>query len=250
MNDLFCVVSQDAPESIITKLNGIFGDVIELPPDNDLAPPVQCHPDMIFTVVCGKMFLSKKYYDINCDIVNHISTLGGWELVLSEGPRGQKYPNDVAFNVALTRDINGQPCLLGHENAVNPQLIEWAKMNGINFIPQKQGYAGCSCLTTDAGVLTFDRGISVTLERNHIPHVCLKNGGISLPGYNEGFLGGASGFFENTIYILGNADTLPCSEELKQFALSSEYKVCSVSMDNVIDCGGLKIYRKSNGEIQ
>ena len=77
MTPSFCVISQEVPEEMRENLRQSFDDVIPLPPDDELAAPVACHPDMIFAVLDGCMFLSARYYARNTAGIDRIASLGG-----------------------------------------------------------------------------------------------------------------------------------------------------------------------------
>lgn len=229
----FCVISRDVPTDIRDNLEKTFDDVILLPPDDTIAEPVSCHPDMIFAVLDGHLFLHESYYSANRDVVSKIASLGGFTVCTSDSIRTPRYPNDVAFNIALWRDT-----VICRHDVTCPALLDFAKGRGYRVIPVKQGYAGCSCLVTEDAVLTFDSGIAGVLQRNDIPCVLLEGGGVSLPGYDCGFIGGAGGACDNVIYLFGNADTLPCAEKLYGVG----YSVVSLSPSPVVDYGGIKIF--------
>lgn len=224
------------PDEIQAKLAKTFDEAIPLPPDEDLAGPVQCHPDMIFAVLAGRMFLSERYFHAHPTTVERIAQLGGFALYLLNDVRNARYPHDVAFNIVVWHDT-----LICRPDVTCPALLDHAKARGYRVIPVKQGYTGCSCLVTEHAVLTFDRGIAKTLVRENVPCVLLDEGGISLPGYNCGFLGGAGGYHDGTIYICGNSATLPCSNQLN----STGYRVISLLNSPVIDYGGIKIFEKT-----
>ena len=237
MNDAFCVISQEVPLSMQEELHRQFRDVILLPPDNDLAPPVRCHPDMIFAVLDGRMFLSRRYCEAYPAIVSCIARLGGFSLHPTDDIRTDRYPHDTAFNV-IVRDSD--KTVICRPASACPALLTLAKERSFRVIPVRQGYAACSCLVTDRTVLTFDRGIVKTLEREQVPCVLLEEGGISLPGYDCGFPGGACGFYADTIYVYGNADTLPCAARLH----STGCRIHSLSGNPVTDYGGIRIFKK------
>lgn len=231
----FCVVSQEMPEEMRTRLGQRFGEVIPLPPDPDLAEPVQCHPDMIFAVLNGQMFVSGRYSALYPAVVGRIADLGGFGIVPTDDVRNARYPHDVGFNIAVWRD-----CVICNPSVTSPALLDHAKQSGYRIVPVKQGYTGCSCLVTDDAVHTFDRGIVKSLRREDIPCVLLEEGGISLPGYDCGFLGGACGYHDGTIVVCGNADLLPCAA-----ALHNAGSVFSLSDTPVTDYGGIKIYQRN-----
>ncbi|MGN1346306.1 MAG: DUF6873 family GME fold protein [Eubacteriales bacterium] len=238
-DDRFCVVSVAVPEAVRKNLHKIFGEVLFLPPDPSLAEPVRSHPDMIFSVLQNRMFLPQTYYDAHTALLERLARLGGFSLHPCEEPRGSVYPMDVGFNAAV-----GQDFLLCRPDAVSPSLLACAAAHGYRVIPVKQGYAACSCLVTDAAVLTFDCGIAKVLEHEEIPHLLLKSGGISLPGYDCGFLGGASGFFDGTIYLYGNTVGLRSRDVLERFVRANGYRMVSLYDGPVTDYGGIKIFKK------
>lgn len=229
----FCVISGETPPQIRDRLSREFDEVIPLPPDNTVSAPVSCHPDMIFAVLDDRLFVHESYYAANSDVVSKIASLGGFTVCTSDGVRTPHYPNDVAFNVALWRDT-----VICRHDVTCPQLLEYANMHGYRVVSVKQGYAGCSCLVTDEAVLTFDCGIARVLESENISCVLMEGGGVSLPGYDCGFLGGAGGYYNKTIYIFGNADTLPCGKKLCEFG----QRTVSLSSSPVVDYGGIKIF--------
>lgn len=235
MTEYFCVISGEMPPEMQTNLRKFFAEVIPLPPDVDLAGPVQCHPDMIFAVLSNRLYISARYFRENSSVIGRIAQLGGFDVHPADIVRNERYPNDVAFNAAVWRNV-----LICRPDAVCAALLDFAKERGYRTVPVKQGYTGCSCLVTDDAVLTFDRGIAKSLDSAEIPCVRLNEGGITLPGYGCGFLGGAGGYHDGTVYLCGNADTLPCAEDIRRNGCS----IVSLSENPVTDCGGIKIFKK------
>ena len=217
------------------ELERHFSDVILLPSDEDLAGPLQCHPDMIFSVLDQHLFLSHRYYETHSAVIDRIAHLGGFTLHPSEVHRNACYPNDVAFNIAVWHD-----CVIGRTDVLCPALLDFAETHGFRTVHVRQGYSGCSCLVTDRAVLTFDRGIANTLKREKIPCVLLESGGIALPGYDCGFPGGASGFYDGTVYLFGNTAALPCAARLNAAAR----RIVCLSDGPVTDYGGIRIFKK------
>lgn len=223
------------PAEMQRNLKKIFPEVIPLPPDPDLSEPVRCHPDMIFAALSGRLYVSARYFREHPDVIGQIASLGGFDVHPEDIARSPRYPHDVAFNIAVWRD-----CVICRPDAVCPSLLDFAQKCGYRIVPVKQGYTGCSCLLTDSAVLTFDRGIAKSLERAEIPYVLLPEGGISLPGCNCGFPGGASGYLDGTVFLCGSADTLPCADEIRRLG----NRIHSLSGDPVTDYGGIRIFRK------
>ena len=231
----FCVVSQEMPEEMQRRLGQRFGEVIALPPDPDLAEPVQYHPDMIFAVLNRRMFVSGCYSALFPEVVGRICDLGGFDLVPVSDRRNARYPHDVGFNIAVWHDW-----VICNPSVTSPALLAHAEQSGYRILPVKQGYTGCSCLVTDRAVYTFDRGIVKKLQNQGIPCHLLEEGGIALPGYNCGFLGGACGCYDGTIVVCGNTDLLPCAA-----SLYASGPVFSLSNNPVTDYGGIKLYQRN-----
>ncbi len=222
----FGVVSGEMPREMQSALLEFTDEVIPLPPDDDLAEPVRCHPDMVFAVLCGRLFVHRRYIQKYPTTIEKICTLGRFDLTVTDDVRDARYPNDVGFNVAVW----GQN-LLCRPDVTSPALLDHATASGYRIVPLKQGYAGCSCLSTDKAVYTLDWGIAKSLEKAGIPCVLL-DGEIVLPGYNAGFLGGATGYTDGRIFLCGRAfPGLP-------------HPVHPLADVPVTDYGGIKIYRK------
>lgn len=230
----FCVVSSEVGREVTERLHETFSKVFFLPPDPSIATPVGTHPDMLLSELDGLLFLPRSYYMTNTELIESIADMGGLTVCPIEVERRAIYPYDVSFNVAVWRDN-----VICRTSSTCPELLSAANERGYRIVSVKQGYAGCSCLVTDEAVLTFDRGIEETLTRHGIPCVLADGGGVALPGYDCGFLGGAGGFFDGDIYIFGNADTLPCAHVLHRYG-----RVISLSTSAVTDRGGIKIFKK------
>ncbi|MBQ8511458.1 MAG: hypothetical protein IJ497_02485 [Clostridia bacterium] len=232
----FCVCSSLIPKEAEVTLAQRYR-VVKLPPDSTLDTPIQCHPDSIFAVIGDELIVPRQYYTAHPDVMAEIASLGGFRLTLSDAPRGSVYPSDCGMNAAVGRDF-----LICHPNAAAPELLDAAGRAGLRIVPVRQGYAGCSCLVTDAAVLTFDAGIARTLEKTGIPSLLLTPGGVELPGYACGFFGGACGFHDGVISVCGDVSSLPCRNALEDFARSCGYVIRSLASGPVTDVGGIRFY--------
>lgn len=233
-----CLCSSLLSEEAIGTLRQRFRMIL-MPPDNALPEPIRCHPDSIFAMVGNRLIFSRSYADAYPGTVEEIVRFSGLRLILSDAPRGSVYPLDAALNAASGGDF-----LLCRTDTAAPEILSAAEQQNLTIVPVRQGYAGCACLITDRAVLTFDSGIARVLEARKIPCVLLASGGISLPGYDCGFFGGACGFFDNTVFINGDPKTLPCFPQLREFAQASGYSILPLCQSPVTDCGGIRIFDK------
>jgi hypothetical protein len=67
----------------------------------------------------------------------------------------------------------------------------------------------------------------------------IREGGISLPPYAHGFIGGASGCFGGTVYFYGDLHTHPDGAAMEDFIGAAGFFAKSLSKEPLIDLGGM-----------
>lgn len=196
---------------------------------------VSAHPDMLFFCGFGQLFCHKEYYAENAALIDQIRELYHAELVLSDEPTGKKYPLDVLFNA----------CIVGNRIICNPKtvskmILSVASSFGLEMISVPQGYTKCSiCAVSDNALITADRAIAEACEKVGIDVLKVSEGHVSLPPYNFGFIGGASGAFESAVYFCGSVDKHPDGEAIKDFCKKHDKTPVSLSDDLLQDVGSL-----------
>lgn len=233
-HDFFAVISEEASSSEIRSLKSEF-EVYTLPPDTDIAFPVRSHPDMIMCIIDGHLILSEKYYLLNKPLIDEIASRGGLTVVPSGARRYSKYPYDVGFNVTLHRDK-----LICNPKYTAPEILAIAEKNGISVIPVSQGYAGCSCLSSNDFVITSDIGIHGKLVDYGIESLFVSNKGISLPGYDVGLIGGCGGICQSTVYLYGDIKGMELESPLTDYIKKKGYKMSHLPDSSLTDRGGIK----------
>lgn len=235
MKNKICLVSCEMPKEMQDYLSREYC-VISLPADPLLDSPVASHPDMILSVIGRNLILPRSYVDANRELINQILAESGYSVILSDAPRSKRYPADVGMNVAVGKDY-----IICRADSTATEVFEVAKAAGKDIISVKQGYAGCSCIVTDAAVLTSDAGIHKTLIERGLESFYVDKSGISLPGYDVGFIGGCGGYHDGTLYFFGSLNSIACGNSVKEFAKSHGYKIRELSGDKLTDYGGMKI---------
>ncbi len=229
-----CLCSSLLPREGIKRLEEEF-DVIPLPPDENLASPVRCHPDMLCAVMDGVLYFHESYLARYPALAQVLCQQKGLILKAAEGPRAPLYPEDVALNALVLP--GALVCLPAH---TSPHLLTDAEGSGRKILKVKQGYAACSSLATPNGVLTSDPGIHRTLTTVGIRCTLMKSEGIRLPGYDIGFIGGCGGIYGSTLYLFGQADSVPDGEKIYAFAKEQGLTLCPLWNGPLTDYGGLK----------
>jgi hypothetical protein len=124
-------------------------------------------------------------------------------------------------------------------DSVSHAIPEFAKEHGYEIIHTNQGYPTCSVLTFGSSAITADAGLADLLEKNGIRVTLIKSGGISLPPYEYGFIGGASGVVGNKVYFFGNLDLHPDAEIIRRAIEGEGYTAISLSDEELGDFGGI-----------
>lgn len=234
-----CLCSSELPPEMLLKLRGQYR-VISLPPDKTLATPVQCHPDMICAVIDNTVFFPRTYAEAYPGVIDEIAVCTGLDIILTDGPRSPRYPEDVSLNVTVLP--GAVVCRIA---SAAPELLGYAEKSGRKIIPVKQGYAGCSCIVSGNAVLTSDAGMHRTLTHYGIDCAFVQNSGIHLPGYNVGFIGGCGGVHDSgtgsrSLYLTGSPDSVVGGTSIRDFAARHDLTLLPLAETALTDYGGLK----------
>ena len=125
-------------------------------------------------------------------------------------------------------------------------LIAAAKRSGLEIVSVKQGYPACTVLKlSDEAAITADRGMAEALRAEGIRVYLIENGGISLPPYEFGFIGGASGVFGGAVYFLGDASRHPSWEIISDAIEKEGLRAVMLGRCELLDLGGI-IFAESN----
>ncbi|MBQ3404894.1 MAG: hypothetical protein IJG63_05715 [Oscillospiraceae bacterium] len=146
------------------------------------------------------------------------------------------YPACVPFN-AVCLDSFFIHCL----KYTDPGLLKAAKDMGLEPVNVNQGYTKCSCVVVDgSSVISADRGIKAALDRlPGISCLLIRPGFVELPGYDCGFLGGASGRVGDELIFNGNLSAHPDREEIYAFAESRGLRIKYFSDYPLTDVGSI-----------
>lgn len=233
-----CVISQNVPAYMIHKLERHF-DVVKLPPDTSIAPPVSSHPDMLLSLIGSRLIFPKSYYSDYPSVIDKIISECGFDPIPSDAVRSAEYPFDVSLNATVVDNF-----VICRESSSAHELLSAARELGYPIVNVRQGYAGCSCIVAGDVLITSDNGIATASEKLGIESLYVSNKGISLPEYDVGFIGGCGGFYNGTLYFLGNIDSVECSDTIRKFASEKGITIVCLSDSQLTDYGGIKFFTK------
>ena len=168
-----------------------------------VAAPVSDHPDMF---LC-RLGIGAEARVVSClDRVKDSISANGL-------PISAEYPLDIAYNAACTGSF-----FIHNLRYTAPELKQAALDLGCAMIDVRQGYAKCSTVIVDErSIITYDRGIGEACKAAGMDVLLVFPGHVLLPGYNTGFIGGASGRIGDTVVFNGDLSSHPDFEEMTRF---------------------------------
>lgn len=184
-----------------------------------LSMPLAAHPDVRAITVGGVTFSAGK-------------TAAWLGCTDTQESFGSLYPQDVLFNGFVLGNR-----LFCNTKAFSPAVQTHALQSGMETVHVRQGYAGCSTLVLgDRQIITADRGIAEA-AKPFCKVLLISEGGILLPPYKYGFIGGASFVLNGTVYFFGDPDTHKDAASIKACIEKNGYKAVSLSNEPLRDCG-------------
>ncbi len=221
-------------------LGRYFADVILLPPFCRLSEPVASHPDMLLARVGQTSVMPASYAESFPGIAEAIAGL--CTLRLGQTVPASPYPGDVAYNVLC---YGGR--LYCRTDVLDGTAAISAAEQGISLCHVRQGYAGCCALSCGDFVMTADPSLQKALMSAGASVVPLRLGGIHLPGYDCGFIGGASGYCAGTAIFFGDPETHPDAALIRRTLDAKEIDCLALSGDTLTDFGGIICFPKKTG---
>lgn len=133
----------------------------------------------------------------------------------------ETYPYDIPWNAACTGRY-----FIHNLRYTAPQLLHAARESGCVMIDVRQGYAKCSTVIVDEdSVITYDRGIAGSCLAAGMNVLTVRPGHVLLPGYDTGFIGGASGRVGDTVIFNGDLSSHPDFDRIVNFISSCGLRI-------------------------
>ncbi len=230
------LVGEDAPRDVLAALFSLGFELCVLPCHTRLAVPVASHADMLFFNADGKIFCPREYIKGKKELKKQLA-LRGYKVISCRTRLAERYPDDIAFNFATlgTR-------VVGRADKMAKRMSKYLQKHGFELINVKQGYAKCSTVVLgESAAITADKHIAKAMQESGADVLKILNSqsAVKLEGYDYGFLGGACGVFESTVYFTGSLDQHPNGAEIKTFCQSHGFDIISLSQNQLTDIGGI-----------
>ena len=189
-------LADDADPRLLEFFRSLGHDIRRVRTEGVVAPPLSCHPDM---------FMCRLGY---ADDAPLISCLDAEDKGLSP-----EYPRDIAYNAACTGRY-----FIHNLKHTAPALLRAAESAGMTMVDVRQGYSKCSTVIVDENsIITYDLGLAKACEAAGLDVLTVSPGHVALPGYDTGFIGGASGRVGDTVYFNGDLEAHPDFDRIREF---------------------------------
>ncbi len=196
----------------------------DAPVHPNLPNSISHHPDLVAFHLGGNRLLV-------ADEIAHKWSIPDVE-IYSGKSLSPNYPNDIAFDACLLGDA-----LFCLAKATDPQILQIAN----HIYDCKQGYAKCSIVVVqEDAAITEDVGLARTLKQAEKDVLLISPGGVSLPDYDRGFIGGACGkLAPDILAFFGRIENHPDYDAISKFCQKHGVQAISLSNDNLVDFGSL-----------
>lgn len=214
-----CRIQKEALQALCT-----YGHVPLLcPPHPALESAVASHPDMLL-------------FPTDQGILSHADySIEGVSLIPIGAAVRSPYPHDVLLNAAVVGEW-----LVCRPDAVAEEILLYAKEKGIRTLPVRQGYAKCNlCIVSKRAAITEDASIAKALMDKGVDVLQVRPGYVTLPGYDYGFIGGASGCDGKHVFFNGDLFLHPDGERIAQFCKQHHKEPISLASGALTDVGSL-----------
>ena len=207
---------------------------ILMPACDRLPAATASHPDMLVMKLGGELIVEGRYAEEHPAILAEIASLcPNVKISRAEVTLSKVYPDDCKMN-ALTL---GKRIFL-RVDSVCGDIIKSAERLGMSITSVRQGYPACTVLALgDSHAITADRGMATALRNEGIEVLLIDDGGILLPPYEYGFIGGAAGVHKSAVYFIGDISKHKNAEKIKDFCLHAGYDPISLYGGALLDLG-------------
>lgn len=214
--------------------------VLACPANPAVDPRLRSHVDLSVLHLGGTRFVLAEYLR-GSGFASALVSLGA-EPVFAEDPVGPLCPADARL-CALQ---------IGNKLFHRPGVTDGAvlRADDFRFVPVRQAYAKCAvCPVSCSAAITADPGMADALRTSGIEVLRLSQGGISLPGFETGFIGGAAFLLSpDMLALTGRPKLVPNWDNVQTSLASRGIGVCVLTDLSIFDIGSCTLLaeRKNN----
>lgn len=208
-------------------------NLLACPSSHKLYYAICGHPDIQIHIIDEKNIIVHK--DMSHKFIENLKKLN-INVITSDSSLSSKYPQDIILNA-----VNFSNYFIHYLNYTDKNLLSLIKLANKKLINTKQGYTKCStAIVNDNAIITSDKNIAKSLQKENIDILLLPPGDIILPGLNYGFIGGACGLIEkNVLAFYGSLECYAYGKEVLSFLKKHKVEPIFLSEGKLIDRGSI-----------
>lgn len=195
------------------------------------------------TPECFHADLQAVHIDEKCWVLNKSSN----ELILQFDNNNMKYTvsiKNAKEKYPLNIILNGfrlQNYFFCNTNFIDEKIEKHCANKNIALVHVSQGYTKCSsAIVGEQAIITADEAIAKAAQGKHIDVLKIKEGNISLPGYDYGFIGGCSGkIAKDCLAFCGEIEKHPEYKKIKDFSRAHGVYLHSLTKGQLLDIGSI-----------
>ncbi|BDU50653.1 DUF6873 family GME fold protein [Haliovirga abyssi] len=195
---------------------------------------ISFHPDIQLFVdeEEKKIFVDKQFYEY------YAKRIKGYEIIEGEAVEGG-YPNSAKYNA-----VKFEKKVVHNFKYTEKNILKHIEKKKYKKIDVKQGYTNCNIINLKDKLITEDNGIYKNLKNRGEKILKLNKVEVDLIGMNYGFIGGATGFFENKLFFTGEIKKNPYYIKIKEF-VGNNVEMVSLNLGRLQDVGTI-IFMRGN----
>ncbi len=225
---MLIIIDKKIPGEAKEKLSA-YGALLELETEGIVYPAISGHPDIFICKTPQALIVSPSLPEI------FLHKLQEQQLQFIPGNQASsiQHPASVYYNAAVNNQY-----LVHRLEFTDPVILQ--NCHTLRKIPVKQAYTRCNLLLLkDDHYITSDPGIHKNLHRSGLDGIFVSPTGIILPGFLNGFIGGAMGLVNDSIFIIGSLLYYPEGSTVRKFLEDFNYRIIELYPGPLFDGGGI-----------
>ncbi len=228
---IYGIIDYRAEKQAINNLKNNVDKIILSNP-LDVHNSICGHPDLaVCKISDNTVIVCPSQYDY---YKNHLPDIN---VICGRSEPSGKYPNDIFYNAACFKDA-----AIHNFDFTDEITLSVIKQKFSKHINVRQGYSKCSiCLLDFNKFITDDEGIYEKLILNGFEGIFISKGDIKLKEMNYGFFGGATGLYNNKLFLNGELRYHKDFQKINSFLNKHNIELIEIKKGCIEDIGSIII---------
>lgn len=222
------LINYEVSSELEKSLRKLDVNIYKTKENKNLLDGLKGHPDLlVHSLPKGNLVVDRDNYDYYKDLFKD------YNIIKSEKSLNSIYPRDISLNAVVFKNL-----FIHNLKYTDKNLLEFYSKKGYKLIDVKQGYTKCNISIGKNVLITSDRDIYYKVK-SFEKILLIDHKQIILPGFNYGFIGGASGLINDTLYFTGSLKNHSSYNEIIDFLGKNNEKYDFLTSSDIIDYGSI-----------